>query len=73
MAKRSAADRLSAIDQRLSAEIKLLRMDIDALRQRHEELANELRVQFIRIAEIQAALDAQRLAETSSAPPTPHK
>lgn len=47
---------------RLREESAQLRSDIEALRQRVREQAGEIRTQFVRIAEMQAVLDEERMS-----------
>lgn len=56
---------------RLRKESERLRSDIDALGQRVQEQANEIRTQFIRIAEMQAVLDEERMANGRPRNPRP--
>jgi hypothetical protein len=57
--------------KRLKADYERLRSEFDALRQRVYEQAQELKVQFTRIAEMQAILDEERLhdARAHAEPP----
>ena len=48
---------------RLKADYERLRSEMDVLRQRVLEQSQELKVQFTRIAEIQATLDEERLSD----------
>jgi len=58
----------------LKADCEQLRQEIDALRQRIQEQSHELKVQFTRIAEIQATLDEERMSDVRAhpQPPTAH-
>jgi len=47
---------------RLKAHCEELQGHVEAMRQRIEEQAREIRTQFIRIAEMQAILDEERIA-----------
>jgi septal ring factor EnvC (AmiA/AmiB activator) len=49
---------------RLAAEFARLRTEVDALRARFRQQAEELKTQFTRIAQMQATLDEQRIADT---------
>ena len=51
---------------RLKTDYERLRSEMDALRQRVLEQSRELKVQFTRIAEIQAILDEERLSDARS-------
>jgi predicted secreted Zn-dependent protease len=59
---------------RLKADCERLRSEMEALRQRVLEQSHELKVQFTRIAEIQAILDEERMTDarlhTSLPPPS---
>lgn len=57
--------------ERLKEESKRLRSDIDVLRQRVQEQAREIRTQFVRIAEMQAVLDEERMANGRPHNPRP--
>jgi hypothetical protein len=50
--------------ERLKADHDALMADVNDLRDRLTAQANELKVQFQRIAEMQAVLDEERLANT---------
>jgi hypothetical protein len=43
--------------------------ELESIRRRVEEQARELKVQFTRIAEMQAILDEERIANSSASPP----
>ena len=55
--------------ERLSADHARLRADVDALRAQFRQLAEELHTQFIRIAQMQAILDEQRIADAQQTTP----
>ena len=55
----------------LRIECERLRRDVDALREQVREQANELRIQFKRIAEMQAILDEERIAADRESGPVP--
>lgn len=56
---------------RLKKESERLRSDIDALVQRVQEQASEIRTQFVRIAEMQAVLDEERMSNGRPRNPRP--
>jgi hypothetical protein len=57
--------------ERVRAHCEQLRDEIEALRQRVQEQAREIRTQFIRMAEMQAILDEERIAAGKPHVPRP--
>ena len=76
MTSRSATPTRAEYEQ-LKEDHERVCRELEVIRDRVEEQSRELRVQFTRIAEIQAILDEERIANTRSAtsrdgaPPTP--
>ena len=56
---------------RLKAEYERMRLDMEALRQRVQDQAREIKTQFVRIAEMQAVLDEERIAAIRQHLPRP--
>ncbi len=57
--------------ERLKAEYERLLGEVEILRQRVQEQSRELRTQFVRMAEMQAVLDEERMAAGRPHTPRP--